>query len=228
MSLSWPSPGTSGRTASSRSSTCAKGSSSTRGSDFDAEVVRCNYLARRRPRKEDAFNRAVFWSLVDSVEAIDAHTVKFTLKHPSREICRRSMAVQPKLGFLQMSSASYKRWGRKDVRLTSRWGRDHSSWPSGSRTASSSSRRTRTTSNRGSPILERVELRIMKEGVTRVTALARRVKWISPTTCRCEHVERLTKDTPRFRRSKAKIPSGCRKLSQWTQAGLPGRAVCKK
>jgi peptide/nickel transport system substrate-binding protein len=52
------------------------------GSDFDAEVVRWNYQRAVDP-EEDAFI-APFLSIVESVEVIDAHTVKFTLKHPTR------------------------------------------------------------------------------------------------------------------------------------------------
>ena len=51
------------------------------GTDFDAEVVRWNFQRIMDP-EEKAFD-APNYSIVESVEAIDAHTVKFTLKHPS-------------------------------------------------------------------------------------------------------------------------------------------------
>jgi ABC-type transport system substrate-binding protein len=75
------------------------------GSDFDAEVVRWNYQRAVDP-DEDAFI-APFLSIVDSVEVIDAHTVKFTLKHPTRTLLP-TLAIN-RVGFLQMSPASYKR-----------------------------------------------------------------------------------------------------------------------
>jgi ABC-type transport system substrate-binding protein len=75
------------------------------GSDFDAEVVRWNYQRAVDP-DEDAFI-APFLSIVDSVEVIDAHTVKFTLKHPTRTLLP-TLAIN-RVGLLQMSPASYKR-----------------------------------------------------------------------------------------------------------------------
>jgi peptide/nickel transport system substrate-binding protein len=49
------------------------------GSDFDAEVVRWNYKRTMDP-KEKAFD-APYYSIVESVEVLDSHTVKFRLKH---------------------------------------------------------------------------------------------------------------------------------------------------
>jgi ABC-type transport system substrate-binding protein len=51
------------------------------GTDFDAEVVRGNYQRIMDP-EEKAFD-APYYGMVESVEVLDAHTVKFTLKHPS-------------------------------------------------------------------------------------------------------------------------------------------------
>jgi ABC-type transport system substrate-binding protein len=95
-------------------------------------------------------------------------------------------------GFLQMSPAAYKQWGKEDVRLhpvgtgpfkLARWEQNqiivleknpHYFKP-------------------GLPYLDRIDLRIMKEGVTRVTALRLDevdfANWIPS-----EHVERLTKN----------------------------------
>jgi peptide/nickel transport system substrate-binding protein len=158
------------------------------GTDFDADVVRWNYQRIVDP-EEKAFD-APNYSIVESVEAIDAHTVKFTLKHPSMILLPVMAAYRA--GFLQMSPASYKQWGKEDVRLhpvgtgpfkLARWEQNqiivleknpHYFKP-------------------GLPYLDRLDLRIMKEGVTRATALRTDevdfANWIPS-----EHVERLTKD----------------------------------
>jgi peptide/nickel transport system substrate-binding protein len=53
--------------------------------------------------------------IVEAVEALNTHTVKFTLKHPTRTLLAALAA--DRVGFLLMSPASYKKWGREDVRL---------------------------------------------------------------------------------------------------------------
>jgi ABC-type transport system substrate-binding protein len=83
------------------------------GTDFDAEVVRWNYQRIIDP-DEKALD-APFYSIVEAVEAIDAHTVKFILKHPSRTPLPVMAAYR--VGFAQMSPAAYKRWGKEEVRL---------------------------------------------------------------------------------------------------------------
>jgi peptide/nickel transport system substrate-binding protein len=158
------------------------------GTDFDAEVVRWNYQRIMDP-EERAFD-APYYSVVDTVEALDAHTVKFTLKHPS--VTLLPVIAANRAGFLQMSPASYKRWGKEEIRLhpvgtgpfkLGRWDQNqlivleknpHYFKP-------------------GLPYLDRVELRIMKEGVTRVTALRAGEVDFANAIPR-EHVERLVKD----------------------------------
>ena len=83
------------------------------GTDFDAEVVRWNFQRITNP-EEKAFD-APNYSIVEALEVIDAHTVKFTLKHPSMILLPVMAAYRA--GFLQMSPASYKQWGKDDVRL---------------------------------------------------------------------------------------------------------------
>jgi ABC-type transport system substrate-binding protein len=83
------------------------------GTDFDAEVVRWNYQRIMDP-EEKALD-APFYSSIESVEVLDAHTVKFTLKHPSMTLLP-TMAAN-RAGFLQMSPASYKQRGKDEVRL---------------------------------------------------------------------------------------------------------------
>jgi ABC-type transport system substrate-binding protein len=50
--------------------------------------------------------RCTFYSIVEAVDVVDTHTVKFTLKHPSGTLLPVMAANWA--GFLQMSSASYK------------------------------------------------------------------------------------------------------------------------
>ena len=156
------------------------------GTDFDAEVVRWNFQRITDPEEKalDAPN----YSIVESLEVIDAHTVKFTLKHPSMILLPVLAAYRT--GFLQMSPASYKQWGKDDVRLH----------PVGT----GPFKLVRWEQNRlivleknphyfkpGLPYLDRIDFRIMKEGVTRVTALRTGevdfANWIPS-----EHLERLT------------------------------------
>jgi ABC-type transport system substrate-binding protein len=158
------------------------------GTDFDAEVVRWNYQRIMDPA-EKAFV-APFFAIIDTVEAIDAHTVKFILKHPSMTLL--PVIAAERVGFLQMSPAAFKKWGREEIRLhpvgtgpfkLARWDQNqiivleknpHYFKP-------------------GLPYLDRIELRVMKEGVTRVTALRTKEVDFANYVPR-EHVERLSRD----------------------------------
>jgi ABC-type transport system substrate-binding protein len=158
------------------------------GTDFDAEAVRWNYQ-----RIVDPGEKAIdvpFYSIVEAVEAVDAHTVKFILKHPSATLL--PVMAANRTGFLQLSPAAYKQWGKEEVRQhpvgtgpfkLGRWDQNqiivleknpHYFKP-------------------GLPYLDRVELRIMKEGVTRVTALRAGEVDFANAVPR-EHVERLARD----------------------------------
>ncbi len=55
----------------------------------------------------------VVGNLFNSLLTIDAHTVQFTLKHPSMTLLPTLAANRT--GFLQMSPASYKQWGKEVV-----------------------------------------------------------------------------------------------------------------
>jgi ABC-type transport system substrate-binding protein len=158
------------------------------GTDFDAEVVRWNYQRIMDP-EEKAFD-APYYSMVESVEVLEAHTVKFTLKHPSMTLLP-TMAAN-RAGFLQMSPDSYKQWGKEEVRLHPvgtgpfklvRWDQNQSIVLE----------KNPHYFKPGLPYLDRLELHIMKEGVTRVTALRTREVDFANAVPR-EHVERLAKD----------------------------------
>jgi ABC-type transport system substrate-binding protein len=158
------------------------------GTDFDAEAVRWNY--RRTIDPEEKALDAPSYSLVESVDVLDAHTVKFTLKYPSATLL--SVMAAHAAGFLQMSPASYKRWGREDVRL-------HPVGTGPFKLAQWEQNRVIVLEKNphyfkpGLPYLDRVEFRIIKEGVTRVTAL-RTGEVDFANAVPFEHVERLARD----------------------------------
>src|SRR5688572_19108495 len=134
---------------------------------------------------------APFFAIVDTVEVMDTHTVKFTLKHPSMTLL--PVMAAERVGFLQMSPAAFKKWGKEEIRLHPvgtgpfklvKWEQNqvivleknpHYFKP-------------------GLPYLERIELRVMKEGVTRVTALRAGEVDFANAVPR-EHVERLNRDS---------------------------------
>jgi len=158
------------------------------GTDFDAEAVRWNY--ERVVNPEEKTLDAPYYNSVEAVEVLDAYTVRFTFKHPTRTVL--PVMAADRVGFLQMSPAAYKQWGREEVRLhpvgtgpfkLARWEQNqvivleknpHYFKP-------------------GLPYLDRVELRIMKDGVTRVTALRAGEVDFGNMVPR-EHVERLSHD----------------------------------
>jgi peptide/nickel transport system substrate-binding protein len=158
------------------------------GTAFDAEAVRWNY--QRVVDPEEKALDAAYYNIVDAVEVLDAHTVRFTFKQPTRTVL--PVMAADRVGFLQMSPASYKRWGREDVRLhpvgtgpfmLAKWEQNqvivleknpHYFKP-------------------GLPYLDRLELRIMKDGITRVTALRAGEVDFANMVPR-EHIERLSRD----------------------------------
>jgi ABC-type transport system substrate-binding protein len=158
------------------------------GSDFDAAAVAWNFERIIDP-EEKAFARP-FFDIIAAVEPLDAHTVKFILKYPTQTFLP-TLAVY-RTGFLIKSPATYKTWGRKDAHLH----------PSGTGPFKLAKwepnqlivlEKNPTYFKKGLPYLDRIELKIMKEGVTRATALrAGEVDFVNYVPK--EMVERLTKD----------------------------------
>jgi ABC-type transport system substrate-binding protein len=159
------------------------------GTDFDAEAVRWNYQRIMDP-EEKVFVAPMF-SIIDTVEAVDASTVKIILKHPS--VTLLPVFAVEQVGFVQISPASYQRWGKEEVRLH----------PAGT----GPFKLTKWDQNQvivleknphyfkpGLPYLDRIEFRVMKEGVTRVTALRAGEMDFANYIPR-EYVERLNKDS---------------------------------
>ncbi|HSF30524.1 MAG TPA: ABC transporter substrate-binding protein [Candidatus Tectomicrobia bacterium] len=158
------------------------------GTDFDAEAVRWNY--RRITNPEEKALDAPSYSIVDSVEVLDGRTIQFTLKYPSATLL--PVMAAHAAGFLQMSPASYQRWGKEEVRL-------HPVGTGPFKLANWEQNRVILLEKNphyfkpGLPYLDRIELRIIKEGVTRVTALRTGEVDFANVVPR-EHVERLSKD----------------------------------
>jgi ABC-type transport system substrate-binding protein len=165
------------------------------GTAFDAEAVQFNFLriTGRLDPEEKPF-AAPFFTAVESVEPIDQHTVQFNLKAPSYTLIP-ALAVY-RVGFLQMSPTSYKTHGKRDV----------AQHPAGT----GPFKLARWEQNniivleknpdyfiKGLPYLDRLEFKIMKEGVTRATALrAGEVDFV--TVFPREHADRVAKD-PKIR-----------------------------
>src|SRR5918992_3918480 len=161
------------------------------GSDFDAEAVKFNFLRiSGRLDPEEKSLAAPFFTAVDSVEPIDAHTVKFTLKAPSYTLIP-ALAVY-RVGFLQLSPTAYKTHGKKDIHLhptgtgpfkLARWEQNNIIVLE----------KNPNYFKQGLPYLDRIEFKIMKEGVTRATALRTgEVDFVNYVPK--EMVERLSKD----------------------------------
>jgi ABC-type transport system substrate-binding protein len=158
------------------------------GTDFDAEVVRWNYQRIMDP--EEKIFVAPYFSIVEAVESIDAHTVKFMLKYPSMTLL--PVFAAERVGFVQMSPASYERWGKEEARL-------HPAGTGPFKLAKWEANQIIVLEKNphyfksGLPYLDRIELRVMKEGVTRVTALRAGEVDFANYVPR-EYVERLNKD----------------------------------
>lgn len=158
------------------------------GTDFDAAAVVWNLEHIKDPENQ-AFARP-FFDVVESAEAIDAHTVKFTLKYPTQTFLP-TLAIY-RTGFLIKSPTAYNKWGRKEAHLN----------PSGTGPFKFARwepnqlivfEKNPNYFKKGLPYLDRIEFKIMKEGVTRATALRTgEVDFVNYVPK--EMVDRLTKD----------------------------------
>jgi glutathione transport system substrate-binding protein len=84
------------------------------GTDFDAEAVRWNY--QRIVDPEEKTLDAPYYNIIEAVEVLNAHTVKFIFKHPTTTVL--PVMAADRTGFLQMSPASYQRWGKEGLCFT--------------------------------------------------------------------------------------------------------------
>jgi ABC-type transport system substrate-binding protein len=158
------------------------------GTDCDAAAVKWNFERLRNP--EEKVLTAPFYTMVESVEAVDADTLKITLQYPT-ETFLRALANYRK-GFPILSPTAYKTWGKQDLPShpvgtgpfkLARWDQN----------ALILLERNPYYFKSGLPYLDKIEFRIMKDGVTRATALrAGEVDFVNLVPI--ESVERLSKD----------------------------------
>jgi ABC-type transport system substrate-binding protein len=161
------------------------------GTDFDAEAVKFNFLriTGRLDPEEKPF-AAPFFTAADSAEPIDAHTVKITLKSPSYTLIP-ALAVY-RVGFLQLSPTAYKTHGKKDIHLhpTGTGPFKLAKWEQNNIIVLE---KNPDYYKQGLPYLDRIDFKIMKEGVTRATALRTgEVDFV--TVFPREHADRVAKD----------------------------------
>jgi ABC-type transport system substrate-binding protein len=162
------------------------------GTDCDAAAVKWNFDRLLNP--EEKVLTAPFFAIVQSVEPVDAHTLKITLEYPT-ETFLRALANYRK-GFPVISPTAYKTWGKQDLPAhpTGTGPFKLAKWE---QNALILLERNAQYFKPGLPYLERIEFRIMKDGVTRATALrAGEVDFVNLVPV--EHVERLAKD-PKLR-----------------------------
>jgi ABC-type transport system substrate-binding protein len=159
------------------------------GTDCDAAAVKWNFDRLLNP--EEKVLTAAFFSMVEAVEPVDAQTLKITLQYPT-ETFLRALANYRK-GFPIISPAAYKTWGKQDLTAhpTGTGPFKLARWEQNSLILLE---RNAQYFKPGLPYLDRIEFRIMKDGVTRATALrAGEVDFVNLVPI--EHVERLAKDS---------------------------------
>jgi glutathione transport system substrate-binding protein len=162
------------------------------GTDFDAAAVVWNFERIMDP-EEKAFAKP-FFEVIKAVEALDAHSVKFTLKYPSQTFIP-TLAIY-RVGLLIKSPTAYQKWGKQDAHLHPtgtgafklvKWEPNHIIVLE----------KNPNYFKQGLPYLDRIEFKIMKDGITRATALRTgEVDFLNYVPK--EMVERLSKD-PKIR-----------------------------
>jgi ABC-type transport system substrate-binding protein len=136
------------------------------GTPCDAEAVKWNVLHVMDP--ESKAQQAQFFTLVENVDVLDAQTLRVNLKYPS-SVLLPSLAIHGSGGLRIISPTAYQRWG-KDFGL-------HPAGTGPFRLGNWEQNRVIVLEKNpdyfkpGLPRVERVELDIMKDGVTRVAAL---------------------------------------------------------
>ena len=162
------------------------------GTDCDADAVKWNFDRMLNP--EEKVLTAPFFTMIEAVEPVDAQTLKVTLQYPT-ETFLRALANYRK-GFPIISPTGYKTWGKQDSPAhpigtgpfkLAKWEQN----------ALILLERHGQYFKPGLPYVDKIEFRIMKDGVTRAAALrAGEVDFVNLVPI--EHVERLSKD-PKMR-----------------------------
>ena len=162
------------------------------GTDFDAEAVKFNFLriSGKLDPEEKPF-AAPFFTAVESVEPIDAHTVQFNLSSPSY-----TRHPRPRRCTAWGSSSFPLRRIRStgnEISPRTRPAPARLSWRSWEQNNIIVLEKNPDYFKKGLPYLDRVEFKIMKEGVTRATALRTgEVDFV--TVFPREHGDRIAKD----------------------------------
>jgi ABC-type transport system substrate-binding protein len=156
------------------------------GTDFDAAAAKWNLDRIMADEKAPAHR---FFANVESSEVVDAHTLKITMRYPTTTLL--SALATNGTGLHIISPTSEKTWGKDVLRHPSGTGPFRFvSWEQNARIILE---RNPDYFKPGLPYLDRLEYRVMKEGVTRVAALrAGEVEFINWTPR--ESLERLSKD----------------------------------
>jgi peptide/nickel transport system substrate-binding protein len=156
------------------------------GTDFDAAAAKWNLDRIMADEKAPAHR---FFANVEASEVVDAHTLKITMRYPTTTLL--SALATNGTGLHIISPTSEKTWGKDVLRHPSGTGPFRFvSWEQNARIVLE---RNPDYFKPGLPYLDRIEYRVMKEGVTRVAALrAGEVEFINWTPR--ESLERLSKD----------------------------------
>jgi ABC-type transport system substrate-binding protein len=139
------------------------------GTPFDAAAVKWNFERLFDP-EEKAVMRAYFGA-VASVDVIDAQTLKLTQKYPSQMVLP-ALASYGLAGFMLISPSSYKTWGKRDLPLHPA-GTGPFKFVKWDQNTFILLERNTQYWKPGLPYLDRLEFKIIKEGVTRLAALRR-------------------------------------------------------
>jgi ABC-type transport system substrate-binding protein len=159
------------------------------GTDFNAEAVRWNIQWTRNPDSNSVMS--AFLDTIDTVEVIDSHTVKIILKYPTFTLL--PALAQYREGLLIKSPTAYEKVGKQDAHRQpvgtgpfklARWDQNNLIVLE----------KNKDYWKPGLPYLDRIEFKIMKDGVTRATALrAGEVDYVSWLPR--EHADRVGRDS---------------------------------
>ena len=134
------------------------------GADFNAASVKWNIERVQQDGKAPAHR---FFANIESVEAVDPHTLKITMKYPTYTLL--SALSTAGTGMMILSPAAAEKWG-KDIRLHPA-GTGPFRFVSWEQNRNIILERNPDYFKAGLPYLDRLEYRVMKEGVTREAAL---------------------------------------------------------
>lgn len=139
------------------------------GTPFDAAAVKWNF-DRLFDLEEKVQMRAYFGG-VASVEVIDTHMLKITQHYPSQMLLP-ALASYALAGFMLISPTSYQTWGKRDLTLHPA-GTGPFKFVKWEQNNVIVLERNPQYWQPRLPYLDRLEFKIIKEGVTRLTALRR-------------------------------------------------------